>query len=246
VLYRDHEPTIGKVLCDQAAKGRTLFIVGSSGVEYSLTAFWKAKGRLPEPKPLEAAAVEKLVVVSGSCSPVTDRQIAQALSNGAVEIPLKTEDLVDPKTAQAEIEATVAKALELYEAGKTVICHSARGPGDPRRAATVKRFEGMGHDAKAQSGKVLGEALGTILLKILQHGRIDRSVVTGGDTSFFVARKLGIEALEMIAPIAPGCPLCKAYVPASPLDEMEIAFKGGQVGKDDYFATALDPSRADY
>jgi uncharacterized protein YgbK (DUF1537 family) len=68
-------------------------------------------------------------------------------------------------------------------------------------------------------------------------------VVTGGDTSFHVANQLGIEALEMVAPTAPGCPLCQASVPGSPLDGIEICFKGGQVGKDDYFQTVLDPSK---
>ncbi len=246
VLYRQHEPIIGQVLCDQAQKGKTLFIVGSSGVEYSLTGYWKSQGMLPEPKPLTSQVLKQVMVVSGSCSPVTDRQIGWALDNGAVDIPLKTENLVDPETAQAEIQATVAKALELYATGKTVICHCARGPKDPRREATVKRFTDMGHDAKTQSGKVLGAALGEILLRILKQGDVKRSIVTGGDTSFFVAERLGIEALEMVAPITPGCPLCKAYVPGSPLDGMEIAFKGGQNGKDDYFATVLDTSKAQY
>jgi len=227
VVYRQHEPIIGQVLCEQAQKGKTLFIVGSSGVEYSLTAYWKSQGMLPDPPPLTSEVLKQVMVVSGSCSPVTSRQIGWALENGAVEIPLKTEDLVDPETADAEIEATVCKALELYDSGKTVICHSARGPEDPRLEATVKRFAAMGHDAKAQSGKVLGGALGTILLKILQQGKVKRSVVTGGD-------------------ITPGCPLCKAYVPGSPLDQMEIAFKGGQNGKTDYFATVLDTSKAQY
>ena len=46
---------------------------------------------------------------------------------------------------------------------------------------------------------------------------------------------MGIEAVEMIAPLAPGAPLCKAYAPGSAIDGLEVNFKGGQVGKEDYF-----------
>jgi 3-oxoisoapionate kinase len=241
ILYREQEPLIGKVLCNQLRDGSTLFVVGSSGVEYALTACWKNRGMLPEFPSLSGAAVDKMIVVSGSCSPVTDRQIGWAVQHGAAEIALNTANLVDPATAEAEIEATVAKAMELRDCGRTVICHSARGPSDPRLEETVKRFEAMGLDARQHSGRVLGEALGTILLRLVNRAKVERLVVAGGDTSYFAARKLAIEALEMIAPIAPGSPLCRAHIPGSALDGMEVCFKGGQTGKDDFFGTVLAP-----
>jgi len=246
VLYREHEPVIGRVLCEQVREGSTLFIVGSSGVEYSLTAHWKSRGMLPEPRSMGAEAIDGAVVISGSCSPVTDRQIAWALDHGAAEVVLRTPELADPATAEAEIDRAATTALTLHRAGKTVICHSSRGPEDPRRAATAGRLKSFGRDARRHSGEVLGRSLGKILLRILLGGEIRRCVVSGGDTSFFVARTLGIEALEMVAPVAPGCPLCRAYIPGSPLDGMEVCFKGGQVGRDDFFDTVLDPGRADY
>jgi uncharacterized protein YgbK (DUF1537 family) len=50
---------------------------------------------------------------------------------------------------------------------------------------------------------------------------------------------MGIEAVEMIAPLSPGAPLCKAYAPGSPAHGLEVNFKGGQVGSEDYFETVL-------
>ncbi len=50
---------------------------------------------------------------------------------------------------------------------------------------------------------------------------------------------MGIEAVEMIAPLAPGAPLCKAYAPDSPVDGLEVNFKGGQVGSENYFEQVL-------
>lgn len=246
ILYREDEPVIGRVLCEQVQQGSTLFVVGSSGVEYSLAAYWHTQGLMPEPPVFYAGPVGRTVVVSGSCSPVTSRQIDWAIDRGAGEVALRTADLADPATAEAEIERAVVAALGLYESGRTVICHCARGPTDPRRAETTERMKALGVDARKCSGSVLGNALGTILLRILQRGGVKRCAVTGGDTSFFVAQTLGIEALEMIAPVAPGAPLCKAHVPGSPLDGIEICFKGGQVGRDDFFDTVLNPTpRAD-
>jgi 3-oxoisoapionate kinase len=60
-------------------------------------------------------------------------------------------------------------------------------------------------------------------------------VVAGGDTSSYSARALGIESVEMIAPLAPGAPLCRARAPGSPIDGLDVNFKGGQVGAVDYF-----------
>jgi uncharacterized protein YgbK (DUF1537 family) len=54
-----------------------------------------------------------------------------------------------------------------------------------------------------------------------------------------VAHALGIEALEMIAPLAPGAPLCRAYAPGSPADGLEVVFKGGQVGNVDFFGAVM-------
>ena len=44
-------------------------------------------------------------------------------------------------------------------------------------------------------------------------------------------------ARQMIAPLTPGAPLCRAHAPGSPVDGCEIVFKGGQVGAENYFET---------
>jgi uncharacterized protein YgbK (DUF1537 family) len=52
---------------------------------------------------------------------------------------------------------------------------------------------------------------------------------------------MGVEAVEMIAPVSPGAPLCKAHAPGTVVDGMELNFKGGQVGAEDYFVTVFHP-----
>ena len=62
-----------------------------------------------------------------------------------------------------------------------------------------------------------------------------RAVVCGGDTSTHLARALGIEALEYVAPTAPGAPVCRVHAPGRPVHGCDVIFKGGQVGRDSFF-----------
>jgi 3-oxoisoapionate kinase len=50
-----------------------------------------------------------------------------------------------------------------------------------------------------------------------------------------VSRRLGIAALEVAIPIAPGAPLCQAHADEPALHGLEIALKGGQNGSAAYF-----------
>jgi uncharacterized protein YgbK (DUF1537 family) len=50
---------------------------------------------------------------------------------------------------------------------------------------------------------------------------------------------LGIQAVEMIAPVSPGAPLCRAHAPGKAVDGIEVNIKGGQVGDENYFLTVL-------
>ena len=117
--------------------------------------------------------------------------------------------------------------MKLLQAGQSVIVHTTRSGPNKRVAATMK-------DGTART---LGIALGKVLRVTLEFTGVRRVCIAGGDTSSFAARVLGIEALEMIAPLTPGVPLCRARAPNSPADGLEIVFKGGQVGAENYFET---------
>jgi uncharacterized protein YgbK (DUF1537 family) len=77
--------------------------------------------------------------------------------------------------------------------------------------------------------------LGHVLRGALEQSGVRRVCIAGGDTSSFAARALGIEALEMIAPLTPGAPLCRAHSKYSAVNGLEVVFKGGQVGTENYF-----------
>ena len=112
---------------------------------------------------------------------------------------------------------------------RSVIVHSTKSGSNKRIAAKLK----------GRTAEVLGAALGKVLRGAAEQSDVRRICIAGGDTSSYAARAMGIEALEMIAPLTPGAPLCLAYALNSSADGLEVVFKGGQVGAENYFQTVL-------
>jgi len=252
VLFTEHLAKIGSILDRMTTREESTFVVGSSGIEYALTASWDKTSRLSRSNLNQSnrptfGPVDQLVVVTGSCSPVNDRQITWAEQHGFETLPLDASRLIDDKTSCSEIKSMIQRALERLHRGVNLILHTSRGPSDPRISATLHAMRAMGLselEIRLQSGQLLGPKLGKLLQGILAERSFSRVGVAGGDTSGFIARELGLIALEAIAPVAPGSPLCRAHA-QNHLDGVEFFFKGGQVGKDDVWGTMLNGTKGE-
>ena len=217
---------IGRLLEAHATARRPLFSVGSAAIEMALGANWPH--RIPRAKRMPP--VKQILVGSGSCSPVTSGQIAWALKHGFREVALNANSLASAGTRHREIQRATTATLAQLRAGCSVIVHTTRSGSNKRIAAKLKH----------KTAKVLGMALGEVLRGALARHKVTRTCVAGGDTSSYAARALGIEAVEWIASLNnPGAPLCRAHAPGSPVDQLEVVFKGGQVGSQNYFQTVL-------
>lgn len=240
-LDTTHLETIGRVLwtCSNETS-QPLFCVGSSGLEHdALPPIWKHWGDIDASESrLEAQpAVENLLVMSGSAAPTTATQIDHAADNGFETIPLDTVRLVDPDTSEAEQAKVVDEAVSSVADDSSVILYSAKGSDDPMIKRTRHRFNELG--LSGELGDRIGRLQGQIVADVLGAVDLQRACVAGGDTSGAVISELGITALEAIAPIAPGAPLCRARADSSDVDGLEIAFKGGQTGADEFFLDVL-------
>jgi uncharacterized protein YgbK (DUF1537 family) len=238
-LTEDHLAAIGRVIWEQVGtlSNGALFAAGSSGLEYALTTYWQRQGWIDPPPPVTWAGTDRIIAVSGSASPVTANQIEYALDQGFAEVPVDTPALADSHRKSQEEERVVSLATELLQDGFSVIVHTARGPEDPRIQATAALLD------RSVSGQVLGHALGDILKETLERTGLQRAVTTGGDTSAFVARRIGVQALEVIGPLAPGSPMCRVFGDAA-INDLEMTFKGGQVGNLDFFLRVRSGTRA--
>lgn len=232
---------IGHLLAREAAQAQgPLFAVGSSGVEYALAAAWREAGLLEETPPAWPAlspSAAPMAVLSGSCSPVTRSQIAYALAHGFGGIRVPTRELLDPVSGRQAEERLIAEAEAVLASGRHVLLYTALGPDDAAIAEVRSGLSAMGQ-APADTGQALGERLGRIGSALIRRRGLKRVVVAGGDTSGYVLKELEAYALRMIAPIAPGGPLCRAYSDHPLFDGLELSLKGGQVGREDFFVRA--------
>jgi uncharacterized protein YgbK (DUF1537 family) len=211
------------------------FIVGSSGVGYALAAHWRQSGLIPS----ERAAFprieprEQILVMSGSASPLTAQQIAWAAQHGFDTYRAAAPELVQAGRAAQVSRNLIDRALASLSQGKSVLIYSAAGPDDASIAATRDRVS-----SRDSTAKLLGGAMGRIAREILARTALRRVVIAGGDTSSYAVQELGLYALEMKVELTPGAPLCRAHSDDARIDGLEIALKGGQMGKVDYFGLA--------
>lgn len=227
--------TNGRLMWQQALQ-RQHFAIGSSGVEYALGAHWRASGLIPPARATFPAItpVSQLLVISGSASPMTASQIQWASEHGFECLRAPAEALCRPETAESTAQALFDRALAVLSEGRSAVIYTAAGPDDPSIRSTRDTVAaGAGNTAR-----LLGGALGRIARGLLERTGLRRLVVAGGDTSSYATQELGLYGLEMLAELTPGAPLCRGYSEDPRFDGLEIALKGGQMGKADYFGLA--------
>jgi uncharacterized protein YgbK (DUF1537 family) len=231
-FYPEQLKCIGGLIDAYASDRQPLFSIGSSGIEAALAAHLnfcvgRRKNAQTEKRMSRSLlpVATPILIGSGSCSPVTTGQITWALKHGFSEVALDVARLTADKAAMPEITRAANTAAKMLRAGWSVIVHTTRGNADKRIAAKLKN----------NTAQILGTVLGRVLRDVLEQWKVSRICIAGGDTSSFAARALGVEALEMVVPLTPGAPLCRAHAPNASVNGLEVVFKGGQVGSENYF-----------
>jgi uncharacterized protein YgbK (DUF1537 family) len=214
------QAAVGAALSNEARK-RPVFCVGSSGLTAALIAAWTSTGMLAAPPPRKVLPIGKpLLVISGSCSETTRRQIEYALARGYRGIRLDPVALMDRNGAAHA--AAVQAAGQSLAAGEDTVLYTALGPTE-----------------ETAHGGDLGAALGSLLRELLTRTAasstpLRRVILCGGDTASHAVQQLGLYALTWVANLQPGGPLCQAHSDEE-LNGLELVLKGGQVGSEDFF-----------
>ena len=220
-----------------------IFAIGSSGFEYAMARYWRASGLVSEPPQFPSVGpADRLIVVSGSAAANTAEQINYALAHGFAGIALNTDRLVDEKTAEDERKRVIKQGLAYLAEDKNLLLYTTIGPDAPIIGKTVERVRQLGIDP-SETGKIIGKQQGLILRALLEEIGIRRVCVAGGDTCSYTLRQLDIHSLELLMPIAPAAPMCRAFSDNSRFDGLQVASKGGQIGAPDYFLQVLNGRR---
>jgi uncharacterized protein YgbK (DUF1537 family) len=206
------------------AERRVTLAVAAQGLADVLGERWAKDLKARPVLPTTYAAVDKLLVLSGSCSPQTRDQLAHFETQGGVILGLSpAEAIEDPRGTTSRLFSQVTDALGQ---GHGVAIASTRG--------------GAGLDAGVSADRLslaLGGVFANLVRQLCDVGDIQRVAFAGGDTSSHAMRLIDADALEIVAfDERQGGHLCRLVATAPAIDGLEVVLKGGQIGRDDFFS----------
>lgn len=198
-------------------------MTGGSAVAMPLPALYAADGMLADdaPRPEAPRLPADAVILSGSCSAMTNAQVAAWLAAGRPGFQL------DPLTLAASGTQAARDWLAAQDLAAAPLIYATAAP-----AAVKAAQDKLG---RAAAGAVVEAALAELAVAARDRGA-RRFVVAGGETSGAVTQALGVARLDIGAEIAPGVPWCFA---TSGGHDIAITLKSGNFGAKTFFADAL-------
>ncbi|WP_238368377.1 3-oxo-tetronate kinase [Mesobacterium pallidum] len=199
-------------------------MTGGSAVAMPLPALYRASGGLGGDAPsfTPPALPETAVILSGSCSAMTNRQVAAYLATGAPGLRLDPLDLAD-RGGQPALDWLAQQDL-----ARAPLIYATAEP-DAVRAAQDKL-------GRARAGEIVEETLAACATRARDLGA-RRIVVAGGETSGAVTQALGVTRLDIGREIAPGVPW--TYCTSAGHD-LALTLKSGNFGAPGFFTDALE------
>ena len=214
-LHQAHLLTLGEALSDRR------LVTGGSGLAIGLARQWATAETDAEAEQAGRPRGDRAVVLSGSCSQMTNRQVAayrQLAPACEVEIEHCLEDA----------EGYARQLCDWVEANS----HQTLAPllfatADAQQLQVIQQRYG------AQRSSEAVEQLFAAVTRELKGRGWQRFIVAGGETSGVVAQSLGVTAFHIGPTISPGVPWVRdIHQPLS------LALKSGNFGDEDFFRRA--------
>jgi 3-dehydrotetronate 4-kinase len=198
-------------------------LTGGSAVAMPLPALWMEQGHVKAQSTTRTKRFESgpALVLSGSCSAMTNRQVLAYVSQGHPAFKLNPLEL-----AENGADAAIAW-LSAQSADSMPLIYATAAPDDVRAAQQKLGFE--------HAGQLVEATLAACAVKARDLG-FRRFIVAGGETSGAVAKALGVSRLDIGTEIAPGVPWCFAETAGH---DVAITLKSGNFGAEDFFSRAL-------
>ncbi|WP_224814709.1 3-oxo-tetronate kinase [Hasllibacter sp. MH4015] len=160
------------------------------------------------------------IVLSGSCSSMTNAQVAAYLATGAAGYRL------DPLALAEAGPGPVLDWLAQQDLAQAPLIYATARPEDVRKAQ-----DRLG---TARAGSLVEEALAACARAGREMGARN-FIVAGGETSGAVTQALGVDRLTIGAEIAPGVPWTYGRTDGA---DIALALKSGNFGAESFFSDA--------
>lgn len=195
-------------------------VTGGSGLAIGLARLL-GKGNLAAAREAGRPLGTRAVVLSGSCSEMTNRQVAryQAIA------PALALDVAACLT-RADYPAELVRWVSSQPATPAPMLHATTNPGE--LAAIQARH---GRDAASEA---VEQCFAQVAV-LLREAGVESFIIAGGETSSRITQALGIAAFHIGPQIAPGVPWVRAT--DAPLS---LALKSGNFGDETFFSRAQE------
>lgn len=209
---------IAKTCCDMP------LITGGSALAMPLPALYRAMGHFE----MDAGGKDTpdlprpAIILSGSCSAMTNAQVANYLATGAPSLRLDPMALVQSGTGP------ILDWLSAQDLDRAPIVYATADPESVRQAQ-----ERLGRE---RAGELVEAALAACAIAARDAGA-RRIVVAGGETSGAVTTALGVDRLQIGREITPGVPWTYCTSNDHPIG---LALKSGNFGTPAFFSAALE------
>ena len=202
-------------------------VTGGSGLAMALAKLQQkdaaaiaAAKRLGRPEP------GKTVVLSGSCSEATQKQV-EVYRKKAPSMRIEVERCVE--AADAYVAELLQWAGEQLAAGRAPLLFAT--------TAAEELSENSRRYGREEAGQAIEEVFGKLAAGLAGQGA-QNFIVAGGETSGRVVQSLGIEAFRIGPQVSPGVPWVR-----STDGSHALILKSGNFGDEDFFARAQEFAR---
>lgn len=231
----DHSRAVAKVVLD-VAETRTVTALAAQGFAEGVGRCLAGEVGKVERKAHCLPAVDRILVLSGSCSTISRQQIEHAESVGFRALRIEPGYMLsEGKTA---LQALVGEAVGFLNAGESVILYTAMGQedsaiGELNRLMAEKKVPG-------NSSGIIGGVFASILRQVLTQTDLQRVVVAGGDCSSHAMTQAHADSIEMtVSHFSHNAHMGRVRSADRSIDGKEFLLKGGQVGGPNLYEDVL-------
>ena len=214
-LHEQHLLTQGEALKE------TRLVTGGSGLAIGIARAWATQQQNSDAEHAGRPQGDRAVVISGSCSQMTNRQV-QAYRQQAPSHEVLVERCLDNTESYAQELCNWVEAHHQPDLAPLLFATA-----DAQQLQAIQQQYGA-----ARSSEAVEQLFAAVTRELKTRGW-QRFIVAGGETSGVVAQSLGVTAFHIGPMISPGVPWVRdIHQPLS------LALKSGNFGDEQFFARA--------